>query len=54
MFFSQQFGFRATHSTDHAILMIIDNLQNAIIDNNEFSYGVFFFSLVRPSIQLII
>ena len=41
MFFSQQFGFRGKHSTYHAILMIIDKVQIAMIDNNEFFSGVF-------------
>ena len=39
-FFDNQFGFRAGHSTGHAILSIIDKIQRAI-DNKEFSCGVF-------------
>ena len=39
-FFNNQFGFRAGHSTGHAILSIIDKIQRAI-DNKEFSCGVF-------------
>ena len=39
-FFDNQFGFRAGHSTNHAILSIIDKIQRAI-DNKEFSCGIF-------------
>ena len=39
-FLDNQFGFRTGHSTDHAILSIIDKIQRAI-DNKEFSCGIF-------------
>ena len=35
-----QFGFRARHSTDHAILNIIDKIQHAI-DSRDISCGIF-------------
>ena len=38
--YSKQFGFRACHSTDHAILSIIDKIQHALEDGN-FSCGIF-------------
>ena len=38
--YCKQFGFRAKHSTDHAILSIIDLIQHAI-DCHEFSCGIF-------------
>ena len=38
--YEKQFGFRAKHSTNHAILSIVDNIQRAI-ENKEFSCGVF-------------
>lgn len=37
---NNQFGFRAKHSTDHAILSIIDKVQHAI-DNRDISCGIF-------------
>ena len=40
--YSKQFGFRAKHSTDHAILSIIDLIQQAI-DCHEFSCGTCIF-----------
>ena len=38
--YCKQFGFRAKHSTDHAIPSIIDLIQHAI-DCQEFSCGIF-------------
>ena len=38
--FKKQFGFRENHSTDHAILSIIHNIQLAI-DERDFSCGIF-------------
>ena len=38
--YSKQFGFRACHSTDHAILSILDKIQHALEDGN-FSCGIF-------------
>ena len=40
VFFDNQFGFRAKHSTDHAILSIVDKIQRAI-DERDFSCGIF-------------
>lgn len=40
IFFNKQFGFRAKHSTNHAILCIIDRIQKAIDDRN-YSCGIF-------------
>ena len=40
IFYDKQFGFRAKHSTDHAILSIIDKIQTAI-ENRELSCGIF-------------
>ena len=36
----KQFGFPAGHSTEHAILELIDRVSNAF-DNNKFVLGVF-------------
>ena len=36
----KQFGFRAGHSTEHAILELTDQVSNAF-DNNNFVLGVF-------------
>ena len=36
----KQFGFRSNHSTDHAILSIVDKIQSAI-DQSKFSCGIF-------------
>ena len=35
-----QFGFRENHSTNHAIISIIQKIQNAI-QNNKLAIGVF-------------
>ena len=39
--YNEQFGFREQHSTDHAILSIIDKIQTAI-DDRDYSCGIFF------------
>ena len=38
--YSKQFGFRAHHATDHAIMSITDKIQRAI-DDKEYSCGIF-------------
>lgn len=38
--YAKQFGFRANHSTDHAILTIIDKIQLAI-EERDYSCGIF-------------
>ena len=38
--FNKQFGFRSGHSTDHAILCILDKIQSAV-ESGLFSCGVF-------------
>ena len=38
--YNKQFGFRAQHTTDHAILSIIDKIQTAI-DDHDYSCGIF-------------
>ena len=40
IFYTKQLGFRSKHSTEHAILCIIDRIQKAIIDNRSFSCGI--------------
>ena len=40
MLFQDQFGFRFNHSTDFAILSIIDKVQHAI-DQGDLSCGIF-------------
>ena len=37
---SCQYGFRSKHSTDHAIIKLVDKITNAI-ENNEFTVGIF-------------
>ena len=49
--YSKQFGFRAHHATDHAILSITDKIQRAI-DDQEYSRGIFL-GLTRLLILLI-
>ena len=38
--YAKQFGFREQHSTDHALLSIVDKIQKSI-DNREYSRGIF-------------
>ena len=38
--FENQYGFRAKHNTDHAILCIVDKIQKKI-DDQSYSCGVF-------------
>ena len=40
LLFSNQFGFRSTHSTTHANVLIVDKTQRAI-EREEFSCGIF-------------
>jgi retron-type reverse transcriptase len=40
VFFNDQFGFRANHSTAQAILLITDKIQNSI-EKKLFSCGIF-------------
>ena len=54
--YNKQFGFRSNHSTEHAILSIIDQIQNSI-DKSEYSCGIFLdfskaFDTVNHSILL--
>ena len=38
--YDKQFGFRSNHSTEYAILNIVDKIQEAI-ERGEFSCGIF-------------
>ena len=38
--YAKQFGFRSKHSTEHAILNIVDNIHKGI-KNGKFSCGIF-------------
>ena len=40
LIYDKQFGFRSHHSTEHAILSIVDKIQEAI-EKGEFSCGIF-------------
>ena len=40
VFFDNQFGVMAKHSTDHAIFSIVDKIQRTI-DERDFSCGIF-------------
>ena len=40
LIYNKQFGFRSYHSTDHAVLSIIDQVQKAIEDR-DYSCGIF-------------
>ena len=41
LLFGNQFGFRSNHSTDYALLSIIDKIQTAIADDSDYSCGIF-------------
>lgn len=49
--YEKQFGFRSNHSTDHAILSIIDKIQLSV-EEKSYSCG-FFLDFKKRSIQLI-
>ena len=52
LLFSNQFGFRSSHSTTHAIVLIVDKIQRAI-ERKEFSCGIFeAFDTVDHTIEL--
>ena len=38
--FDKQFGFRSKHNTDHAMLSIVDRIQNSI-EGLQYSCGIF-------------
>ena len=40
IFFDQQFGFRSNHSTVHALILMVDKIQNPINSGN-YSRGIF-------------
>ena len=42
LFYSLQFGFRAKHSTNHALLSLTETIKESI-DNNKFGCGVFLY-----------
>ena len=55
-FYNYQFGFRNTHSTNHAIIKITEQIQN-VCDKNLFTCGVYLdlqkvFDTVKPKILL--
>ena len=51
VFFDNQFGVMAKHSTDHAIFSIVDKIQRTI-DERDFSCGIFLdFSKVFDTIN---
>ena len=50
--YQKQFGFRSNHSTDHAILSIIDKIQLSI-EEQSYSCGIFL-TLKKLLIQLTI
>ena len=40
LIYNKQFGFRSHHSTDHAVLSIIEQVQKAVEDH-DYSCGIF-------------
>ena len=50
VFFDNQFGVMAKHSTDHAIFSIVDKIQRAI-DERDFSCGIFLDSTAFDTIN---
>ena len=41
IFFENQFGFRSNHSTDYAVLSIVEKILQSAIDNSDYSCGIF-------------
>ena len=53
LFYSLQFGFRAKHSTNHALISITETIKESI-DNNKLGCGVFWISekhLIQSTIR---
>ena len=40
LFYSRQFVFRSNHSTNHALISIVESIKNSI-DNEKFGCGIF-------------
>ena len=53
LIYNKQFGFRSHHSTDHAVLSIIDQVQKAIEDRN-YSCGIFFFQSLNSMVSEVL
>ena len=49
--FDKQFGFRSKHNMDHAILSIVNKIQNSMLLRAENIHVEFFLISVRPLIQ---
>ena len=47
MLFENQYGFRAKHSTDHAVLCITDKIQKAILLMTEAVPGAIFLDFTK-------
>ena len=53
LIYNKQFGSRSQHSTDHAVLSIIDQVQKAIEDRN-YSCGIFFFQSLNSMVSEVL
>ena len=53
MLYKKQFGFQEGHSTEHAIVQLVDQIRNSF-ESKQYTLGVFSLTFPKLLIQLII
>ena len=46
LIYTRQFGFRANHSTNHALISMTESIKS-FLDNGDFGAGMFFIDLAK-------